>query len=307
MRRRDFIAGPIADALGPLEKSSGRLMAISIDMQGTVRLREVFGTSFKAFGRHVVAFSILSSIAHIIVPTFSYFVFTHFPVFVSFLWGDKVLSVADFLCVLIAYGAIIYDVLQDLVGRPVPQIARPPRLVQASLRSHDWIVESIPKAVVMAARRLSPLVGVWVAGWVLIRLVTVLPVDPEFHGFLVAWMYWLVTGMFFEVAPICIAEQVGISAALSRYLFLTKGYRWQIFIAILLVGFADLAMSIIWAAGSAPLTPAGGEGWAVFIMRYALSDGISFVLGAFNAVMAAVFYDRLRLAEDGVHIAKIFD
>jgi hypothetical protein len=36
--------------------------------------------------------------------------------------------------------------------------------------------------------------------------------------------------------------------------------------------------------------------------------GIWVVFGAFNAVMAAAFYDRLRLAKDGAHyFAKVFD
>lgn len=281
-------------------------MAIAMDAQETFRLREAFGTSFDAFRRHAVAFVVLSTIAHITVPTFSYFVVTRYPVFVSFFWGDKVLAVADFLCVLVAYGAIIYDVLRDLAGRPVRQAAYPARLIQAPLQFHDWFVESTAEAVAAAVQRLSPLVGVFTAAWMLIWLVTELPVYPEFHGLIVAWMYWLVTGMFFEVAPVCIAERVGIGAAVSRYLLLTKKYRRQILAAILLVGVVDLAISVISGAGIAPLAPAVGQSWIVFITRYTVSDGIWFVLGAFNAVMAAVFYERLQ-AIDGVLFAKIFD
>jgi hypothetical protein len=59
MRRRGFIAVPTADALGPQIISEGR------PRRGTLRLSEVFSTSFNAFGRHVVAFVILSAIAHI--------------------------------------------------------------------------------------------------------------------------------------------------------------------------------------------------------------------------------------------------
>jgi hypothetical protein len=68
-------------------------MAISMEEQVTVRLREEFTTSFKAFGRHVVAFIILSAVAHI--PLFLwYFEIIHYPGFVSFFWG---VEVADFL------------------------------------------------------------------------------------------------------------------------------------------------------------------------------------------------------------------
>ncbi|MBO0756317.1 MAG: hypothetical protein J2P54_10685 [Bradyrhizobiaceae bacterium] len=263
-------------------------MAITSDMPGTFRLGEVFSTSFNAFRRHVVAFIILTVIAHLILPAFTYFVLAHYPGFVSLFWGDKVLSVADFLCVFIAYGAIIYAVIQDLASRPV----------------------SMVDAVGVAARHLSPLVGVLVcvlvAAWVLIWLVTLLPVDPEFRGSIVPWMYILVTGMFFVVAPVCIAEKVGLGSVLSRCRFLTKGHRWQISVAILLVGILEFAICTIWAAGAEPLTPTG-QGWAAYIMRYTVGDGIWFVLGAYNAVLAAVLYDKLRLAKDGVHLAEIFD
>jgi hypothetical protein len=152
-------------------------MAISKDMQGTFHLGAVFSKSFKAFGRRAFTFIILSSIAHIIVPTFSYFVLVHYTQVLAVSSGWEAVSVVDFLSVIIGYGAIIYGVLQDLVGRQVPQIAHAPRLMQASLRSRDWIIESMAEAVAIAARRLAPLVRVLVLAWVVIWLVTVLPVS----------------------------------------------------------------------------------------------------------------------------------
>jgi hypothetical protein len=112
--------------------------------------------------------------------------------------------------------------------------------------------------------------------------------------------------LFFVVAPVCIAEQVNVGAALSRCRILTKGHRWQILGVILLISTLDLAIAIIWGNGAAPLAPVGA-GSVIMIMHYAVIEGIWFVLGAFNAVLAAVFYDRLRLIKDGVDVAKIFD
>jgi hypothetical protein len=240
-------------------------MAISMDVDATLRLREVFSTSFNTFRRHVVASIILSVIAHI--P--GYFVIA-----LSLPWGDELASVVDFLCVMIAYGAIIYGALQDLAGGPA----------------------SIAEAVAIAARRLSQLVGVLVVAWVLFGWVMLLPVNPGFRGFIMLWMYWLATGMYFVAAPVCIAEQVGVGAALSRCRFLTKGRRWQIFVAILVVGILDFAIGITLSAGALP----EGQGLGETIVSYIVIDSIWFVLGAFNAVMAAVFYDRLHLAKDEV-------
>jgi hypothetical protein len=186
--------------------------------------------------------------------------------------------------------------------------------MQVSLRSHDWIVESIAEAVAIGARRLLPLLGLLVAAVALIRLVAHLPnfqdpFDKLYAGIvqdIVTLMYWLVTAMSLVAAPVCIAERAGVRATLSRCRFLTNGHRWQIFGAISLVSIVDLSIVSIWRAGAVLLSPIG-QGVGVLIMNYAVIEGIWYVLGAFNAVMAAVFYDRLRLSKDGVDVAKIFD
>ena len=51
-------------------------MAISVGMEETFRLGEVFSKSFNAFGRHVVAFLMLSAIAHIPSLSLSLWEFT---------------------------------------------------------------------------------------------------------------------------------------------------------------------------------------------------------------------------------------
>jgi hypothetical protein len=276
-----------------------------MEVQATLRLRVVFTTSFNAFRKHVVAFTILCAIAHI--PLFLwFFALNNFPRW-AVLLDMEVVSVVVFVCMIIAYGAIIYEVLQDLAGRPAPQIADTPRLMQPSLRSRDWIVESIPKAIAIATRRLMPLVGVLLAAVVLIRLVVRLPaVLPGFPIFIVPWMYWLVVGVYFVAAPICIAERVGVGAALSRCRFLTRGHRGQIFSTILLVGIFDFAIRIIWDRAVAPHAPVGA-GAAGLILNYTVLAGIGVAIGAFNAVIAAVFYDRLRSIKDGAHMARLSD
>jgi hypothetical protein len=95
---------------------------------------------------------------------------------------------------MIAYGAAIHIVLQNLADRP----------------------ESMAEAIATAARRLVPLAGVSIA--LLLIEATGSPVLP-----ILMWMDWLVMGSYFAAAPICIAEQAGVGTALSRCRFLTRG------------------------------------------------------------------------------------
>jgi len=285
MRRRDFIAGPIADALGPLEISSGRLMAISMDMQKTFRVGAVFSKSFNAFGRHAVVFILLSTIAHLPEYLWSSGVAVHFVTARALLspWADLLVPLVGLVCVLIAYGAIIYGVIQHLAARPM----------------------SVAGAVAIAARRLSPLAGVLVAVVALIGLargLVLLEFLTEAAGtkpavalskLIAVLVSWLVMAMYFMVAPVCVAEQAGVGAAMSRCRFLTKGHRWQIFGTILLVSILDFAISIIGAFVATHLAPTD----QLLGVINAAINGIWFVLGAFNAVMAAVFYDRLTLGQ----------
>jgi len=267
-------------------------MAISIDEQGTVRLGEVFVTSFSAFHRHAVVFIILSAIGHI--PSFlSKLEVAHYPGFFSLcFWGFEGLSVLAFACMIIGYGAIVHGVIQNLAGRRV----------------------SITEAVTVAVRRLAPLAGISIVAAVLINLVTQLPDLPDFQDrldgvymlFIAVWMQWLVTGLYFLVAPIFIAEQPDVGTALSRCRFLTKGHRRPVFGAIFLVSILDLAIFILWRAGTAPLVPIG-SGWGVLVIHDAVTGAVWVVLGAFNAVLAAVFYDRLRSIKGGMDIVKVFD
>jgi hypothetical protein len=241
-------------------------------IEGTFRLREVFSKSFNAFGRHVVAFIILSAIGHIpflLLYLWPFTVVRYAPRtwLVFLLLAEQVVYVVGIVCALIAYGAIIYGVIRDLAGRPV----------------------SIAEAVATAARRLLPLLGASAAVVAFTMFAGL--------GLIALLMYWLVMGMYFVAAPVCIAEQAGVGGTLSRCRFLTKGHRWQIFVAILLVGIVGSAFNNIGIG----LIFAGSWG------AYAAILSIWIVFGAYNAVVATVFYDSLRLAKDDVYIAKVFD
>jgi hypothetical protein len=251
-------------------------MAISTDTQETMRLREVFSTAFGVFRRHVVAFIILSAIAHIphwLLFLFLSLWFRYVPRSMPFdalffVLGIVAIYTMGFVCVLIAYGAIIYCVIQDFAGRRV----------------------TTAEAVTMATRYL------WRPASVLVAAVAVS--RWFFGGFVVLSIYWLALGMYFVAAPVFIAEQLGIGAALSRCRFLTEGRRWQIFIAILLAGIVSRAVDTIIL---------GAIGVASMLTISIVNVSIWIVFGAFSAVFAAVFYDRLRSIKDGAPNAKVFD
>ncbi|MBO0753177.1 MAG: hypothetical protein J2P53_13755 [Bradyrhizobiaceae bacterium] len=267
-------------------------MTITIDMPGTFRLGAVFSTSVKAFGRHALVFIIVSAIAHIPGYLWSSSVVDDYAWALPSPWADWLIPVTGLISVLIAYGAMIYAVLQDLAGRPV----------------------AITKAITIVTRRLLLLMGALVPIMALIGLAR--PVFPESRteaaviGFAVASfaltaISWLVMMMYFAAAPVCVAEQVGIGAALSRGRFLTKGYRWRIFVTILLVGTLEFAIMMIGSAVAFSLALI--RHWEVHHVTITVIGVILPVLGAYNAALAAVFYDRLRSAKDGVHLAKVFD
>jgi hypothetical protein len=101
--------------------------------------------------------------------------------------------------------------------------------------------------------------------------------------------------MYFVAAPVCIAERAGIGASLRRSRFLTKGHRWQIFGAFLLILILGLiAAGVIFEA----ISMFGS------IARI-VQNAVQAIFATFNAVLAGVFYYQLRVAKEGVDLAKI--
>jgi hypothetical protein len=246
-------------------------MAMSHGTEGTFRLGDVFSKSFGMFGRHFVAFFLLTVIANIPnyvfqwgfapttpaapgeIPTFNPWILLALPV--------------GIVCSTIATGAMTYGVVQDLRSGPV----------------------SIGEAIAVAARRFLPMIGVAFAVGILAVLGFILLVFPLF----------IVMCMYFVAAPVCIAEREGVGASLRRSRFLTKGHRWQIFGALFLV----LIISLI--AGGAVAGAIGAASIVGATTVTIFQGAVNAVLGAFYAVMTAVFYYHLRVAKEGVDLAKI--
>ena len=242
-------------------------MAISHGTEGTFRLGDAFGKSFGMFGRHFVTVFVLTVIANIPNYVFQW-AFVSPPPTPGALpefnpWAFLAIPVG-IVCNTIATGAITYGVVQDLRDGQV----------------------SIGEAIAAAARRFLPMFGVALVVSILLLLGFVLLLVP---GLIVSCMY-------FVAMPVCMAERAGVGASLKRSRFLTKGHRWQIFGAYILV--VILALIIVGAfVGARSII--GASGATIF------QDAVNAVFGAFIAVLAAVFYYQLRVAKEGVDLAKI--
>jgi uncharacterized membrane protein len=116
----------------------------------------------------------------------------------------------SFVFGMIANGAIAYGVVQDL---------------------RDGTV-SIAQAIAIAARCFLPLIGVAIS----VGFLTGLGMAVVVPGIIAYCMYYV-------AAPVCIAEQAGVGASLSRSSVLTKGHRLQLFGAITLIVFVHAIAS----------------------------------------------------------------
>ena len=265
-------------------------MTISMNMRTPLRPGTVFQTLFNAFARHAGAVIVFSAIGHLPGYLWSAFATGHsvpLQVLVSPLAG-----IVDLMCVMIGHGAIIYHVVQGLPGHPA----------------------SMARTVGVAARRLLPLVSVlaavvalwWLVRGLLMREFVAGPAVPPvvaWFGLVSTLIHGLVMAAYFLAAPVWAVEGVSVGAALSRGRFLTMGHRWKILGAMMLVGFLEFVMATIVLAVALPVARTV-QLWEIGSIAI---GGMWFVAGAFNAVLAAAFYARLRLIKDGVHIAKVFD
>jgi hypothetical protein len=260
-------------------------------VEGAFRLGDVFAKSFSVFGGHPAAFIAIAAI--ILTP----FYLMLLPAVVAPgpdpLAGVLLLLVMPFICPTIVNGAMTYGVVQDLRGRPARMLETSGVLVRCLLPTIViavcipllvFVAYALAGIIVGAIGTSSPVVGRSLAVLVTISLLPSIPI---------------VYCMYAVAAPVCVAERAGILTSLSRSRFLTKGHRWQIFGAFMLIFMADLIVSLIGAIFANQIG-AGAQG---LIMSYVVQA----VFAAFNAVVTAVFYYQLRIARHGVDIANIAD
>jgi hypothetical protein len=263
-----------------------------IGVEGTIRLGDVFGKSFRLYGRHFVAFSSLAALA--ISPFYLAALAT-----LSFGdrdWVNWTVVIAGLVCPLFANGVVSYGVVRDLHGRPAPML----------------------ETLHALARRFLPLMLVAISVALLAvpdNLLTAIPLlkisgfEPISSAALGAGALLpptaIVFSIFFVAAPVCVTEQAGIGKSLWRSRFLTKGYRLQIFGTLLLIRATYVGANA--AASAAALSMQGYTGRLVNVVEIAAGWMVETVFIAFLSVVTAVFYYQLRVAKDGGNNAKIAD
>jgi len=270
---------------------------------GTVRLAGVLSKAFSIYGRRIVPFVILAVLGQI-------------PDYVVLFWlgatptaGEdpavnalrvgllQVNAVSGFL----AIGAIAYGVIQELHGQTVSVGAS----IAAALRRF------LPILGFLLIYYVALIVGVGlVAGGGGLAAFTLglgkfsLAVAVGAAAVAIGIPLFMAMCMFWLAVPVCVVEKAGVFTSMSRSRFLTKGYRWQLFGTFLLimavsfgvvavVGVSSGAGIIGIATGNAPVGPT----FAYY--------GLGAFLFAFIGVFTGVFYYDLRVAKEGVDIAKI--
>jgi hypothetical protein len=165
---------------------------------------------------------------------------------------------------------VLYGAFQEMRGRPV----------------------SLAECLKVGLRRFLPIVGLAILTALGIAFGFVLLVVPG----LILFTMW------FVATPACVVEQLGPFRSMERSAQLTKGHRWKILGAMLLllvpaVIVSQLLEVTLTALGGSTLALAGDLTWTS-------------VWGAFYAVLVVVTYHDLRVVKDGVdieQIAAVFD
>jgi hypothetical protein len=176
-------------------------------------------------------------------------------------------AILIFVLGIVAQATTLYGAFQQMGGRPF----------------------SIGQSLGVGFRRALPVFGVALLAGLLTGLASILLLVPGL----------IVFCMLYVSVPVCVIEKLGVTASLNRSALLTKGYRWQIFGLLALVGTVRLiAQVVLFLIGGA--TP-GGQlltfCWLVIII-------------SFSAVMVAVVYHDLRMAKEGMdtdNLASVFD
>jgi len=276
---------------------------MSVALGVGVRLREIFGKSFGIFARHFVVFF---TIAAIVLGPF-YLVLLVAVVLrpggnVEYVVANLMVMLMVVICPTIASGAMTYGVAQDLCGRPVRTLETLNALVRRFLPMMGIAVSLLP--LVPAGILLAAIVMATIA--IFLPMVTATSADPRY--LLGLFLLFLTLGycICFAAAPVCMAEQSGVGASLSRSRFLTKGYRWQIFGAFTLIVVVDVIVSVVARMAASRIGTDAGL-IVADTERLIASYIVQTVFLAFAAVVAAVLYHQLRAGKTGANIAGVFD
>lgn len=247
---------------------------------GEFRIGTVLGKSFKIFFRNIVPFMLIT----LIITSPSYIGkitaindFLQDPDSIFIVWIVPAFNVLGWILGVLVTAAITYGTYQDLAGRKTS--------IMSALR------HGLPR--VFPALLVTLLVGL-LAG--LGAIVFLIP------G-IILWTIFLV------VIPATVVEKLGVSASMTRSADLTRGYRWKVFgaylVMIIVSLVAGIVLSTIFLSLATMLFP-DNAGLILGVSEMASQTFSSCLL----AVVVSVIYSELRIAKEGAdieQIAAVFD
>jgi hypothetical protein len=230
----------------------------------------VLNRTSKVLSRNFLTFFIVTAIAYL--PTAVWTKGTADTTEIS--WQDAALPLVAFLLLIVlsalAQAVVLYGAFQDMRGRPV----------------------SLAESVRVGLRRFFPVAGMAIVMIVMFFIGLALLVVPGL----------IVLTMWFVGTPVCVVEQRGPLASLTRSQQLTKGHRWKVF--GLLVIMLAISFTVTPVIDTAVPEIAGAA--AAFVVGLIWNG----VWGAFYAIAVVVTYHDLRVAKEGIdieQIAAVFD
>jgi hypothetical protein len=237
------------------------------------RMGEVIVRTWNVLSRHFLTFAILVGIAELIPLVFTlyqgYAGATRIESRTNFALVAILAVLLQFVLTAFAQAIVVFAAFQDLRSRPVSA------------------AESFRRGV----SRLLPII-----------VASILVALTEMIGF----MLCLIPGIFAIAAlavvlPVCVVEQKGPLASMSRSNDLTSGHWWP----IIGVGAAWLIIVFVVAAAIGAAMP-GVE----TLPKQLLTWAWQVISGCFSAVYAAILYHDLRAVSEGIgidEIASVFD
>ncbi len=235
--------------------------------QREFRVGRAFSKAFEVYSRNAVSFSIVAFLAWL--PTGAITLYSiNLPLAERGNWliGAGLLY---YMIHTITTAAILYAAFQDMRGLPV----------------------KLGESVQHGLRRLLPLVGATILMFLGLWLGLALLIIPG----LMLLMRW------YLISPVCVVEQKGPLGSLKRSAELTKGSRWKLFAAFLILFIASIVLAAPIALLSTTISP---------LAALAANGILRSIIGAFGSVLTVVFYHDLRVEKEGVDIesiASVFD
>lgn len=244
----------------------------------------VLGPSFGIWFRNFIPFTFMMALVQLPVIVLSHFNIagwqeTGDPV--AFLRSQLLVGALGFALTLVATGALVYGVLEQMSGKPA----------------------SIGQCLTVGVSRLFPVLGVGILFVLIIGAFVLLAgvlfaVTESLVGAIpagigaayYATMYWV-------AVPAAVVERPGVLGALRRSRELTMGVKGTIFLILLLLRAIEWAIGkILETALLEQLEP------ATYIW---VTVAFSIVWGGLTATTSAVGYSKLRVSKEGANIDEL--